>query len=130
MDTTRRELYEQLDKPALQSLPSSRYQYATWKLAKINIDYHFTLDEHYYSVPYQYIGKKVEIRATNKSVECFYDNQRITVHVRNYKKYAHTTIAEHMPKGQRVQLRLGVSAGENKTCPGKKSQPGNLDSSK
>lgn len=99
MNTTRRELYEQLDKPALKPLPSSRYQYAKWKNVKINIDYHFAFDSHYYSVPYQYINKMVEIRATNKTVECFYDNQRIAVHTRNYKKYTHTTVREHMPKG-------------------------------
>lgn len=98
MKVTRRELFEQLDKPALKELPSSHYQYATWKKAKINVDYHFTLDEHYYSVPYQYIGKTVEVRATNKSVECFIDNQRVAVHARSYKKYNHTTITEHMPK--------------------------------
>lgn len=101
MNTTRRELFEQIDKPALKGLPSFRYQYATWKKAKVNIDYHFTFDDHHYSVPYKYIGKKVEIYATSKTVECLHDNQRIAVHSRNYKKYHHTTVAEHMPKGHR-----------------------------
>jgi transposase len=101
MKTTRRELYEQLDKPALKPLPFSCYKYAKWKKAKINIDYHFAFDAHYYSAPYQYIGKVVEIRATNKSVECFYENQRIAVHARSYKKYNHTTVTEHMPTGHK-----------------------------
>lgn len=99
MKVTRRELFEQLDEPVLKKLPSSHYKYATWKKAKINIDYHFTFEDHYYSVPYQYIGKTVEIRATNKTVECYFDNQRIAVHARNPKKYNHTTVTEHMPKG-------------------------------
>lgn len=106
METTRRELFEQLDKPALNCLPAFPYQYATWKKAKINIDYHFVFEDCYYSVPYQYIGKKVEIRATNQTVECFYDNQRIATHARCFKKYSFSTIAEHMPKNHQEQAKF------------------------
>lgn len=106
METTRRELFEQLDKPALKLLPAFPYQYATWRKAKINIDYHFVFEDCYYSVPYQYIGKKVEIRATNQSVECFYDNQRIATHARCLKKYSFSTITEHMPKNHQEQAKF------------------------
>ena len=53
MDGTRRSLYETIDPPALKPLPSSPYEYAEWKKARVNIDYHIEIDGHYYNVPYQ-----------------------------------------------------------------------------
>ena len=38
--TTRRALFEQLDRPALQSLPPTPYEYADWKRCRVNLDYH------------------------------------------------------------------------------------------
>lgn len=113
MEITRKELFEQLDKPALKPLPATSYQYATWKKAKINIDYHFVFEDCYYSVPYQHIGKKVEIRATNKSVECFNDNQRIATHHRCHKKYSFITIAEHMPKNHQEHAKFSPERLQN-----------------
>jgi hypothetical protein len=56
LDGTRQALFEQLDRPAMRPLPTSRYECATWKTAKVNIDYHVESDRHYYSVPHQLVG--------------------------------------------------------------------------
>jgi transposase len=97
MKTTRKELFETVDKPALKPLPAEKYAYCEWIKAKINIDYHFSYDDHYYSVHYQHIHKEVQVRATNKTVECFYQGKRLAVHIRSHVKYKHTTLGEHMP---------------------------------
>lgn len=97
MKTSRRELFELIDKPALKPLPVERYQYAEWINAKIHIDYHFVFDDHYYCVPYQYIHHGVQIRATSKIVECFYQGKRIAAHIRSHIRYGYTTLKEHMP---------------------------------
>lgn len=109
MKTSRRELFEALDKPALKPLPPYRYQYAQWKQAKIHIDYHFVFEDHFYSVPYQYIHQTVEIRATAKTVECFYKNQRIASHVRCEKRYGFSTLSAHMPKAHQEQAKYSPS---------------------
>ena len=97
MKTSRLELFESVDKPALKPLPKERYHYAEWINAKIHIDYHFVFDDHYYSVPYQFIHHAVQIRATNKIVECFNQGKRIAVHARSCVRYGFTTLKEHMP---------------------------------
>lgn len=102
MKISRRALFESVDKPALKPLPPERYQYAHWQLAKVHIDYHFVFDNHYYSVPYQYIHHEVEIRATAKTVECFYKTKRIAAHQRSYLRYKYTTLTEHMPSAHRA----------------------------
>ena len=97
MKTSRRELFESVDKPMLKPLPPERYHYAQWCDAKINIDYHFVFDEHYYSVPYPYIHHPIQLRATSKTVECFYQGKRIAAHARSHIRYGFTTLQEHMP---------------------------------
>lgn len=121
MDTTREKLFEELDKPALKPLPSTRYQYATYKKARIHLDYHFVFEDSYYSVPYKYISKLVEIRATNKTIECFYDNKRIAVHERSCKKYSYTTVEEHMPTNH--QEHANFSPGRLKNWAAKIGNP-------
>jgi transposase len=97
MKTSRLELFEAIDKPALKPLPPEKYHYADWVHAKIHIDYHFVFADHYYSVPYQYIHHEVQIRASAKTVECFYQGQRIAAHARSHVRYGFTTLKEHMP---------------------------------
>jgi transposase len=102
MKTSRRALFEAIDKPALKPLPQDKYHYAEWKHAKIHIDYHFVFDDHYYSVPYKHIHQKVEVRATAKIVECFFQGIRIASHPRSYLRYKHSTLKDHMPPAHRA----------------------------
>lgn len=89
--------FEKLDKPALKPLPNTPYKFAEWKKARPGPDYHIELDEHYYSVPYTFIKKSLDVRFTNQTVEVFYRSKRIAAHMRKYK-YGHSTLTEHMPK--------------------------------
>ena len=69
---TRASLYAALDRPALQPLPAERYVLAEWKTVRVNIDYHVEVERHYYSVPYQLVGEKLETRSTITMVEIFH----------------------------------------------------------
>jgi transposase len=100
----RRSLFEAVDKPALKPLPARRYQYAEWKKAQVNIDYHVEVDRHYYSVPYQLVRQRVEVRLTAGIVECFHHGKRVASHVRCFQKGRHTTLSEHMPAAHRAYL--------------------------
>jgi len=104
LDTTRKELFENLDRPALKPLPQTPYQYADWKKAKVNIDYHIEVDGHYYSVPYQLVRESVEVRFTSTIVEVLFKNRRVTSHPRSYHRGGYTTLQEHMPKAHQQYL--------------------------
>jgi transposase len=95
---SRKSLFEALDRPALKPLPAYPYQYAEWKKARVNIDYHIEVHRHYYSVPHQLIQKQLDVRITPTTIECFYKNKRVASHIRNYQQGRHTTVKEHMPK--------------------------------
>jgi len=93
-----------IDKPALRPLPVRPYEYAHFKKARVHIDYHIELEKHYYSVPYQLIGKEIELRFTAERIACWHQGKQIALHVRSYKNGAHTTLAEHMPKSHRKYM--------------------------
>lgn len=98
MAGSRRSLYETVDKPALKPLPIVPYEYAHFKKASVNIDYHVVYDDHFYSVPYQFRGEVVEVRATSTTVEIFLRGKRIASHPRGLPDYKASTLNEHRPK--------------------------------
>ena len=121
---SRRELFEQLDQPALKPLPQERFQHGEWKRVSVNIDYHVEVDRHYYSVPHALVHEKVEARCTATTVEIFHDGRRVTSHARSPLRGRHTTRPEHMPKSHQQHLewtpsrliawgtRIGPSTGQ------------------
>ncbi len=98
LEGSRKSLFEELDRPALKPLPVTRYEFAQWKQATVHIDYHVEVDKHRYSVPYQLVHKKVDVRSTHSTVEVFFKGKRVASHRRNPKKGGFSTLKEHMPK--------------------------------
>ena len=99
--TTRRALFEQLDRPALQSLPPTPYEYADWKRCRVNLDYHIEIAKHFYSVPFRLLRQEVEARITATTVEIFHRGNLVATHLRNLRPYRPTTVVEHMPSSHR-----------------------------
>jgi transposase len=98
---SRRELFERLERPAMQPLPAVPYDFAEWRRARVSIDYHVEILGHYYSVPYQLVKQEVEIRLGARTVECFARGRRVASHRRSDLPGRHTTVAEHMPRAHR-----------------------------
>jgi transposase len=99
--TTRRALFEQLDRPAPQSLPPTPYEYADWKRCRVNLDYHIEIAKHFYSVPFRLLRQEVEARITAKTVEIFHRGNLVATHLRSLRPYRPTTVVEHMPSSHR-----------------------------
>ena len=95
---SRHELFETLDRPALQPLPAQPYEYAEWKLARVNIDDHVEVEGHYYSVPYALVRQQLDVRLSAAVVELFAKGKRVASHPRSPHKGRHSTVAAHMPK--------------------------------
>lgn len=95
---SRREIYLEIEKAALNPLPSERYILMEFKICRVNIDYHIELEDHYYSVPHALFGEKIEARYNQTFVEIFHNGRRVASHVRSWASHKHTTIKEHMPQ--------------------------------
>jgi transposase len=124
MPGCRASVFDECDKPALRPLPKHPYELTEVKRARVHIDYHVELHHHYYSVPYQYIGKEVMLRFTPQRLECSYQGTIIALHSRSYQKGQHTTLPDHMPKSHRKHmewtpgrfLSWGAQIGPVTTC--------------
>ena len=97
---SRRSAFEQLDRPALRPLPSSPYVYAEWVRARVGIDSHVHVGEHYYSVPHRLVGKLVDVRVSDTDVEVLFGSQRVASHARQSTQ-DYTTVDAHLPERHR-----------------------------
>lgn len=105
----RRSLYEMLDRPALDPLPEQPFEFAEWSRPKVNIDYHVDIDRHYYSVPFQLRGERMDARFTSTTVEIFFKRNRVASHIRSFRQGRHTTDPAHMPEKHRQHLKWSPS---------------------
>lgn len=96
---SRWELYLTQEKATMMPLPSNAYELKEYLQVKVMKNCHVKLsrDQHYYSVPYVYIGQKVKIVYTATTVSIYCRQQRIAYHLRDRKPYAYTTVKEHLP---------------------------------
>jgi len=107
MDGSRESVFLSYEKQTLKELPARRWEYAQWKKATVNIDYHIELEKHYYSVPYVLVHEVVHARYTSQTVEIFHKNKRVASHARTIEKY--TTVDEHMPKSHQEYVGITPS---------------------
>jgi len=91
--------------PLLTPLPATPYELAEWKQATVQFNYHISVEGMLYSIPYEYIKRKVDVRITDKTIEVFYNHNRIASHRRLYgRKCQYSTIVEHMPEEHQKYL--------------------------
>jgi transposase len=98
---SRRDLFEAVDRPNALPLPSRPYEYAEWYKARVQLNYHIEVGQHHYSVPYQLLHERLDIRLTATIVEAFYKGERVAAHARSFIKGGYTTLKEHMPPSHR-----------------------------
>ncbi len=104
LDGSREHWFQTLDRPKLRALPSSPFVLASWSEATVNIDYHVTVDHHYYSVPYGLIHQRLQVRLSDTTVELFHKAKRVAAHRRSFQRGQFTTLDEHRPKAHQRHL--------------------------
>ncbi len=93
---SRYELFIEFEQKELKPLPDKRFEIFQWKSAKVSLEYHIRVDDSYYSVPYTLIGKKIDVRHNNRTVEAFYKGQRVACHLKSAKENECITDKSHM----------------------------------
>lgn len=103
---TRRQEFEDLDRPNLRPVPEKPYEYAVRKTARVNIDYHVEFEKHLYSVPHVLIHQEVELHATEHMLEIFHKGKSVAIHPRSFKPGRFSTLHEHMPPNHQFVDRV------------------------
>lgn len=93
-DGCRRQLFEAIERAALRPLPERAYTFATWKKARVHLDYHVEVERAYYSVPYKLIGKSVDVRLSAHTLEIFYHQRLVAAHARSIHRGHFITVAD------------------------------------
>ena len=96
---SRYKIYLDLEKDVLYPLPIRPYELATYKSAKVQANSCIAYKKNFYSVPYEYIGKEVELKITDKELYILLDKQEIARHEIVKDKIGHYSIEpSHMPE--------------------------------
>jgi transposase len=106
---SRRSVFEATERAALRPLPATRYELAEWRKAKVNIDYHVSVESHLYSVPYGLVGATLDVRLTATMVELLHAGTRVAAHARDARKGRATTDPGHRPKSHQRHLEWSPS---------------------
>lgn len=104
LDTTRAELFERLERPALKPLPQEPFLFGEWQKGRVNIDYHVEIERHYYSVPFHLVHELVEARIRSAIIEIFHKSRRVATHTRSSVVRGFSTLPEHRPPKHRHYL--------------------------
>lgn len=116
-----REFFYNKEKEFLKKLPSSPYDLYYFKKAKVHPDCHFQHNKNYYSVPYQYVGKEIDIKFNNHSIHAYYQCTRIATHKSIKGTYHWSTNHGHYPEKKYLEFNFhlkliekqSIKVGEN-----------------
>lgn len=87
------------EKSFLLPLNTRPFELASWRVATVQLNYHIVAEHMNYSVPFEYIRRKVDVRMTKSMVEVFYGGSRIASHIRLHGfPGQYSTVEEHMPE--------------------------------
>src|SRR5690606_3755581 len=113
---SRRELFVSTEKQFLKPLPPASYELRQYRRAKVQkMGYIFlSEDKHYYSVPYRFIGKHVEVRYTNSAVEIFYNHERLCTHKRDRQAGRYSTQKDHLSSNHKAYSEWSLTFFQRK----------------
>jgi transposase len=95
---TRRQRFEELDKPYAQKLPVEPFKISNVKIGVlVSPNYHIRFEDHFYSVPYHLASKRVDVYQVGPIIELYHDNVHVCRHQSGPPNFGYTTVKEHMP---------------------------------
>jgi transposase len=94
------------EKPFLKKLPDHPYEVRVHKKATLHYDCHLQFDNNYYSSPWEHRGKSLDIWASDKVVEIFYNSECVAIHSRSTSRGKFKTNKDHYPPEHKAYLEV------------------------
>ena len=91
-------IFRALEAEQLLALPANPFEAATWQTAKVGPDCHVSVRGALYSVPYRFIGRRLDVRSTDKVVCVLSEGEVIKTHVRVARGRRATVWADYPEK--------------------------------
>ena len=102
---SRAELFEK-EKLLRPSVPTTPYELFHFKTAKLHADCHFQFDRNYYSAPYRFAGKELDIKFNDRFVYVYYQTELLKVHSRLAGHGHFCTDERHYPERKIVEMGI------------------------
>lgn len=99
---SRRDQFEEIERDCLGALNPIRFELKERHRATVQKNGYIRLEKHYYSVPWQHIGKKVNILYTASTVDIYLKYDKIASHPRSYRPFGYTHNPEHLASSQKI----------------------------
>jgi transposase len=96
--------FRETEAAALLPLPDESFDLRSVHPAKVHRDCHVVFEGSYYSAPYAYVGKSVDLYAYEKVVQLYDGVNLLVTHERATKKGQRITRLEHYPKEKALYL--------------------------
>lgn len=91
-----------IERGALRPLPREPFELATWTDARVGPDCHIQAGRALYSVPYHHVGKRVDVRLSDRTVRCFLKEELVKIHPRMPPGHRSTDWNDYPPEKARV----------------------------
>ena len=99
-----RKFFFEKEKPLLRELPADQYELFYFKKVKLHPDCHFRLNHNFYSAPYRFVGKELDIKFNGKLVHAFYNTELIATHAIKRGNFKYSTHDQHYPEKKFIEL--------------------------
>lgn len=103
---TRREVFEEQERPLLRPLPAVPYEVCEWVYGrKVQRNCHVAYKHNYYSVSHLAVGKTVDLRVTDATLEAFLGGERLATHplFPAFARNRYSTHAGDLPEGRQYR---------------------------
>lgn len=94
---SRREIFTAHEAAVLSPLPDGAWSWSTWRTAKVGMNYHIRVNKHFYSVPWRFAGRGVDVQIFDTWLEVFAEGVSLAVHQLKPANMGYTTLDEHVP---------------------------------
>jgi transposase len=104
-----------LELPAMRDLPSTPFELFDYKKCKVHPDCHIRHQKNYYSVPYRFVGKEVEIKFNNNMIYIHLDASEIAVHAVASGHGQYVTNKSHYPEDKLLDTNFHLLSSIEKS---------------
>ena len=105
-----RDYFFEKEKEFLKELPATPYEIHNWKKAKVHPDCHFQFQKNFYSLPYKFVGKQVDLKYSNKIVHAYDEGELIYSHTLGKSNGKYITNENHYPEEKIIELHMNIQA--------------------
>jgi transposase len=98
------------EKKLLKDLPPTPYEIHHWKKAKVHPDCHFQFQKNFYSLPHRFVGKKIDLKYSNKIVHAYFESELIYSHTLGKSHGKYITNEKHYPEEKIIELQMNIQA--------------------